>query len=554
MIFNGILQFIAGIGLLIYGVFTMSTGLEKIAGSTVRKYINKFARNRFENFGFGFLTTILLQSSTAATIMIIGFNGAGIISLFQALGMVIGSNVGTSLTPFLLFFKSINAVELLACVTLIGALLLVFRRNQKVHNWGTALLGFGILFCGLLLIDSSTEIFKSTLGFVSFLTDFNNPLLLLLIGLVLTVILQSSFGTIAILVSLAGTIAGASLIPLTNSAFIIYGANIGTCFTAIIASIPNSYDSKRVAIFHLIFNVAGAIVFSLLSFTPWLTWLESSVSNPTLQIILVNIIFKTVIAVFFMIFIGTLTKLMSKFFSKKKFKIDVFSLDAESVEVPTLALKKINYAVLKSLTDFKEMLFGLNNLISMPNNKNKDIIEVARLNLNKWNTSINNEALKISGIVNKKDTENISLVLNILYKYNRSADNTIEIIKNLKIKNSSSGLTNVQKEISLNLCQETINIANANIEFFESVYKEEKLSDFSKYAIVVLECSEYITQLKNEQKKLIVKETYAKETKVIRNTSYLSVINLFDSIGSELADATINISHFIKGDENEKKN
>lgn len=544
--FSAVLQFIAGVGLLIYGVFEMSAGLEKITGSAVRKNINKFAKNRFANFLFGFTTTVSLQSSTAATIMIVGFSSAGIITLFQALGMVIGSNVGTSLTPFLLYLKTIKAVNLLACVTLIGAILLVFRRNPKLKQIGITLLGFGILFCGLMLIDEATTMFKTVAGFDSFLLSFNNPFLLLLIGILLTVILQSSFGTIAILISLAGSVAGASLLPLTNSAFIVYGANIGTCLTAIIAAIPGSKDSKRVALFHLLFNCVGVIVFSLLSLTGWINWLEAGVSNPTLQIILIDIIFNSVVAILFLPFMKIISKWFAKLFTNAKENNEIFNLDSDIVQIPTIAIKQINFAVLKSFKEFKDYLYLLNNFINNPNQNLYENLSKRRDYLKRWNNSVSSQAIRMSGNLNITDTENITLAINVLSNYNRAIEYAVEIIGNINFKNSNVALTVKQKDVTTNLGQEVINILNANIEMFKHIYDEDKNLDYSKISLSVLDCSEYITKLKNEQKKSIVAENYSKEEKLNRNSQYLSIVNLFDSIGAELADATVNITNFEK--------
>jgi phosphate:Na+ symporter len=359
--------------------------------------------------------------------------------------------------------------------------------------------------------------------------------------------LQSSFGTIAILITLAGSVAGASLIPLSHSAYIIYGANIGTCLTALIAAIPGSNDSKRVALFHLMFNVVGVVVFSLLMLTPWLSWLEAGVTDPTMQIILVNIIFKTVIAIMFMPFLASIAKLFNKFYSKSKNKKpEVFSLDSDIVQIPTIAIKQINYAVLKSFTNFKDYLYSLDIFLKTPARNILDTMLKKRDELTRWNNSISSQAIRLSGNLSELDTQNITLAINVMSNYNRAIDYVFEILIGIDIKNANMALTAKQREVVADLCREVINILNANIEMFDHIYKEDKHFDYSVITLSVLDCSEYISKMKNDQKKEIVAENYSKEDKLVRNSSYLNIVNLFDSIGVELADATVNITNFKK--------
>ena len=357
MIAQGIFYFLAGLGILLFGVSVMSSGLEKVIGGKLRKIINKFSQNRFQSFGLGLVTTFLLQSSTASSIMFVGFASSGIITLFQALSMIVGSNVGTTLTAVLLSFKSINAIEILSVFVLIGVIVKILAKNQKTKDFASVLIGLGLLFAGMLLIDGATAVFQQIEGFTTFVQTVTNPALLVLIGIVITILTQSSLGTIAILIALASMGGAYSVMSLQSIAFVVYGSNIGTCVTALLVSINSNADGKRVAMFHLLFNVFGTILFSLLQFTGWTDLLLSL--EPSLAIILVNIIFNTVTAIAVLPFMKLATKLMNKMFVKQKNNKKVFSFSPNEIEVSTLAIKSINQAMIKSFDKLKDYTLEL---------------------------------------------------------------------------------------------------------------------------------------------------------------------------------------------------
>lgn len=326
MLVSAIFNFLTGIGILLFGVHYLGGSKEKLFGANFRKKMNKFASNRFSSFGFGALITFALQSSTASTAIFVSFASAGIITLFQAIGLIIGCNVGTALSSFLLAFQSINLVQIIASFVLIGVLIKTFsKKNVLASNIGNAFIGFGILFVGLVLIDFATAVFKSLEGFSSFLLNFTNPFLLILIGTALTIILQSSLGTFAVIISLMAS-AGTSGISIISACYLVYGVNIGTCLTSILAGLSSGTDGKRVAFFHLLFNLIGTLIFTLITlFTPFASWMQMVTSNQALQLLIVNFIFNIVTAIITLPFVKTLKNFMRLIIRRSKKKLIVIT-------------------------------------------------------------------------------------------------------------------------------------------------------------------------------------------------------------------------------------
>ena len=248
-----ILSMAGGLGLFLYGMRLMSDSIEKVAGARLRKILEMFTTNRFTGILVGFIFTALIQSSSACTVMVVSFVNAGLMTLYQAAGVIFGSNIGTTVTALLVSFK----LEKFAPVILLaGVLLVMFCRKQKVSKFGEVIVGFGVLFMGLSTMSSAMAGLKESPFIMGMFASLQSPVLGILLGFVLTAIIQSSSVTVSIMVLMANQ----GLMGLDMCMYITLGCNIGACTTAILASLTGKKDAKRAAMIHLLFNVFGTII------------------------------------------------------------------------------------------------------------------------------------------------------------------------------------------------------------------------------------------------------------------------------------------------------
>ncbi|MGN1222001.1 MAG: Na/Pi cotransporter family protein [Christensenellales bacterium] len=547
MLAKGIFYFLAGLGILLYGVSVMSSGLEKVAGGKVRKVINKFSKNRFQSFGLGLVTTFLLQSSTASSIMFVGFASSGIIVLAQAIAMIIGSNVGTTLTAVLLSFKSINAVEILSVFVLVGVIVKIFGKKKTTKEIGSVLIGLGLLFAGMLLIDEATAIFQNIEGFTTFVQAVTSPVLLCLIGIVMTILTQSSLGTMAILISLASMGGAYSVMSLESVAFVVYGANIGTCATALIVSLNSNADGKRVALFHLLFNIFGTLVFGLLHIFHWTDLLLSL--QPSVAIILINIIFNLATAILLLPWTNSITKILDKMFLKHKTDQNVFALSSNEAEIPTLAIKSINQGMINGFDKLKQWILDFQNYLNKITLQQHEGLKKQLENLSVYSQSIKDNSIKIStGGLSEQDVKGLNVLLEVCQNYERVVHNLTEIVDSTILDSKPVPFTKTQIEVMQNLCDETVNITNAFRQIYFNIFNENFSFNFDEIVEGVMQCTNFITEVKNNQKKRIVMQLQKSNGKE-KYSSFLNITNQFDEIGNDFNDINVNLAElFNKGE------
>ena len=269
MSFTLVLGLLGGLALFLYGMQMMSQGLEAAAGNRMKGILEKLTANRFLGVAVGAGITAIIQSSSATTVMVVGFVNSGLMTLNQAVWIIMGANIGTTITGQLV---ALDAGAVAPLFAFIGVALVVFFKKVTFHNYGQIIAGFGILFIGMEMMSSAMEPLRDSEGFISLMTSFSNPLLGILAGAVFTAIIQSSSASVGILQALAVS----GLIGLDNAVFVLFGQNIGTCITAILASIGTSRNAKRTTIIHLMFNIIGTIIFTTVCILTPLTDLVES--------------------------------------------------------------------------------------------------------------------------------------------------------------------------------------------------------------------------------------------------------------------------------------
>ncbi|MGN0424709.1 MAG: Na/Pi cotransporter family protein [Acetatifactor sp.] len=253
------LSMAGGLGLFLFGMRVMSDSIEKVAGARLRRILEIFTTNRFTGMIVGIIFTGIIQSSSACTAMVVSFVNAGLMNLFQAAGVIFGANIGTTITSQLVSF---NLSAYAPVILLLGVVLVMFSKNDKVKKFAEIIIGFGVLFLGLSTMSSSMAAMKNEPAVVNLLSELKNPFMATLVGLVLTSIIQSSSVTVSIVLLLANQ----DLLALDITLFIILGCNIGACSTALLASLAGKKDAKRAALIHFWFNVIGTVVLYVILF------------------------------------------------------------------------------------------------------------------------------------------------------------------------------------------------------------------------------------------------------------------------------------------------
>ncbi|MSA72675.1 Na/Pi cotransporter family protein [Holdemania massiliensis] len=284
-----IIALMGGLALFLYGMKMMSDGLELCAGDRLQSILERLTSNRLMGVVVGALITALIQSSSATTVMTVGFVNAGLMTLPQAVGVIMGANIGTTITGQLI---ALDIGAAAPAIALIGVVMVVFLKKERTNAVGMIIGGLGILFIGMGMMSDAMAPLRDNAAFLSLITAFNNPVIAVLTGAVFTAVIQSSSASIGILQTLANN----GLITLQHSVFILFGMNIGTCITAVLSSLSSSRNAKRVALVHLLFNVGGALLFSgavlLLPLTAWIA--QFTPANPAAQIANFHTLFNVV--------------------------------------------------------------------------------------------------------------------------------------------------------------------------------------------------------------------------------------------------------------------
>ena len=300
-IFN-FLTLIGGLAMFLFGMDVMGKSLEKMGGSKLGAILEKMTDSRIKGVLLGLFVTAVIQSSGAVTVMAVGFVNSGIMALRQVIGIIMGANIGTTVTAWILslagiegsniFINLLKPSSFAPILAFIGIILVMFCKGEKKHNIGYIVLGFGLLMIGMTTMSDSMEGLKDVPKFTSILTKFSNPILGILAGAFLTTALQSSSASVGILQALAST----GMIPLSSAVFVLFGQNIGTCITAVLASIGMKVNAKRTTVIHLLFNIIGTVLFTVICLvTPYVTWIEAMTpGDPVAQIANAHTVFNIV--------------------------------------------------------------------------------------------------------------------------------------------------------------------------------------------------------------------------------------------------------------------
>ena len=289
MSIESVLSLCGGLALFLYGMHMMSDGLEAVAGERMKQILEKLTSSTFKGIFVGTLITAIIQSSSATTVMLVGFVNSGLMALENTVGVIMGANIGTTMTGILM---SIGISDVAPLIAIAGVCLIMFTKDEKKNNLGVVIAGLGILFLGMNMMSDAMRGMRDNQAFINLMTSLKNPILGVLVGTLFTALIQSSSASIGILQALAM----AGLVTLDSGIYVMFGFAIGTCVTAVIASIGANANAKRVTIIHLAFNIIGTVVFVILcQFIPYVQFFQNMFpTSPEAQIANAFLVFKVV--------------------------------------------------------------------------------------------------------------------------------------------------------------------------------------------------------------------------------------------------------------------
>lgn len=375
MDFKNVLTLLGGLALFLYGMHMMSEGLKETAGDQMKNILEKLTSNRLLGVLVGALITAVIQSSSATTVMVVGFVNSGLMTLRQAIWIIMGANIGTTITGQLVALKVGDLAPIMAIV---GVVLVTFVKNKKCNSIGTVLAGLGVLFIGMGMMSDAMHPLRESQAFINLMTTISNPIIAVLVGAGFTALIQSSSASVGIL----QTLANAGLIGLSSSIYIIFGQNIGTCITSAIASIGANKGAKRTTVIHLSFNLIGTILFMIaIQFIPFVTFMENFTSNPAAQIANTHTVFNVVTTLLLLPFGEYLAKFAEKVLpiNEDELKqedanlllnfvdpdnignvpIAIASLKQEAISMMELSKQNINDAIDALLTPSKDVVLNV---------------------------------------------------------------------------------------------------------------------------------------------------------------------------------------------------
>lgn len=345
-----VVSLLAGLGAFLFGFKVLSDNIEKLATNRLRSWFDKTGKSRLAGVGIGTAVTAIIQSSSATTVMVVGFVNAGLMSLFQATTVIMGANIGTTITAYIASMAEIPLIEFVTIFTCIGVFMNMLSKREKVKTIGLMLAGLGLVFLGLEYMSGAMSIYRESAAFKDFLQTVSNPFLLLLIGVVFTAIVQSSSAVTSLVIVMVsqGLIIGNGG---NDVLFLVLGSNIGTCITAILSSIGANTNAKRASLIHLMFNVFGSVIFTAFLLL-WPSFMQDTLMSwfpgaAGLQIALFHTFFNVVCTCLFLPLANVFVKIATKLIRDKKGGApagDMLLLDDRFITTPSVAVNQANKA------------------------------------------------------------------------------------------------------------------------------------------------------------------------------------------------------------------
>ncbi|MBR2376622.1 MAG: Na/Pi cotransporter family protein [Clostridia bacterium] len=519
---------LAGVGVFLVGVHFLSDNIEQLANAKIRDLFKKTANNRLVNIGIGAATTAIIQSSGVTTVLIVGFVNVGMMSLFQATSMIMGANIGTTITAHIASLQEFDFTEYVKLLTFVGIMVTMIWKSDKIKSIGFILAGLGMIFIGLDLMKSSMMRIEETLEMIFRIVD--NPFLLLLIGIVVTALAQSSSATTSIIITMAA--AGVTIGDGGNSVlYMILGTNIGSCVTAVMSSFGTNANAKRASLIHLLFNTFGSLLFfivlliwkdfNMVTFARWFPGAEA------VQIAMFHTFFNCICTLIFFPFTGVFVKIATLLIKDKVKEEKICSLDDRMLSNPALAIDQSNLEAIK-LADISMEAF----LSSYNAFLNKDLSEVQEVHkkidkANLLNKAITDYVIKISA---KTVGENEKYISDL---YNNLGD----IMRIAEIADNFTKYTKRQIDDNLSFSTEIIDKVTIMVNKVNDLYVLTKELLINKNKDLIKEIDDVEESIDNMRKSLIdehIERLNCGKCKPENSSIFINLVSNLERLGDHL--------------------
>lgn len=530
-----ILSMAGGLGLFLFGIRTMGDGLENAAGAKLKRMLEVLTGNRFLAVFVGFVVTAIIQSSTATTVMVVGFVNAGMMSLAQAVGVIMGANIGTTVTSLLI---ALNFSSVAAASVLVGVILMLASKKTVVKNLGAIFTGFGLLFLGIDMMSDSMAPLRDSAGFMNFIVTVSEsplrPLFGIILGIVMTAVLQSSSASVGVL----QTLAMQGLVPLKFSVFVLFGQNIGTCLTALFSTVGAKKNSKRAAVIHLLFNLIGTGIFILIALlTPYVEWIEKLSPDPMAQIAISHIVFNIVSTVVMFPFAKALVKLSCLLVPGKddsESEMHCKFIDDRLLNTPPFAVMQVSKEVARMAKLARDNFETSAHALINRSDKDLDKVMENEEIINYLNHHITSYLVKLNALdITDSDSDYIARVFHAINDIERVGDHAINLAEAAQ-HNIGEGLkfSDPAREELNQLCGSVVTLLERSMAAFDN----QSLSDNEAKELSDLE--EHIDDLTLECQDSHIFRLNRKECNTEAGMLYLNTITDFERVG----DHAINIA------------
>ena len=473
-----VLALLGGLAVFLYGMDVMGDGLKRSAGNKLKSFLENVTSNPFKALMLGLGVTAVIQSSSATTVMVVGFINSGVMKLSQSVGIIMGANIGTSVTGWLLsltslessnpFIQLLKASNLSYIVAVIGILLIMASKSVKKRDVGTVFLGFTLIIVGMEIMSAAVEPLKESPEFAKILTVFSNPILGILMGAVFTAIIQSSSASVGILQALSTSVN----INYATALPIIMGQNIGTCITAMLAAIGTNKDAKRAAVIHLSFNIIGTIVATIIYYI-----IRASISPAILEtyaspvgIAIVNTAFKLFSTFIMFPFMKQLEQLAYLIIKPENKAEHTELLDERLLATPTIAIaqsKKLTHKMAEvareSINSALDLIFNYDDAVSKKVVEDEALVDHYEDKLGSYLVKLSRESLNV------EDSHEVANLLHSIGDFERISDHAVNIIKVAREINEKSISFSKDAEKEIRVMSDAIReIIKNTVEAFET--------------------------------------------------------------------------------------
>ena len=433
-----LISLLGGLALFLFGMDVMGKALERQAGGKLQTILAKMSSNVFKGFFLGLAVTAVIQSSSATTVMVVGFVNSGIMALKQAVGVIMGANVGTTVTAWILSLTALEGdsllIQLFKPTTLapllgvIGIVLYMFTKSEKKQGVGTILLGFTTLMTGMALMSDSMAFLENEKWFADLMVSFTNPILAIVVGAVLTGVIQSSSASVGILQSLCSTglVTGGVALP------IILGQNIGTCVTALISTIGANRNARRAAMVHLYFNLIGVIIFAAIfygigAFVPW-GFLTETMGE--VNIAMIHTTFNVITTIIMLPLHGVLEKLATLSVPEDKEPESTALLDERLIATPAVAIQRAQEIAADMAQTASQALDGAIGLLEKFDSKGLESVKALENKTDEYEDALGTYLVQLTGTkLSVHDNRQLNILLYTISDVERIADHSVSIGK-----------------------------------------------------------------------------------------------------------------------------